>query len=69
MGVTSLRFTQYCIYCDCCGIGDVIADSSIEEVHSKQQAIKWASMHKVKDGRIMCNECFNQYKYNKQKVR
>lgn len=62
MGVTSLHTTQYYVTCDCCGLEDVVAENVGEGVHSKQQAIKWADMHKVKDGRILCDECFAQYK-------
>lgn len=62
MGVTSIHTTQYYVVCDCCGLEDVVADNKSENVRSKQQAIKWADMHKVKDGRILCDECFTQYK-------
>lgn len=62
MGIQSLRFTQYYVECDICGCGDVIADNFSEHIHSKQQAIKWADMHRIKDGRILCDTCFEQYK-------
>lgn len=67
MGVTSYTLTQYDIRCDCCGVGECCPDSWAERVHSKQQAIKWAGMHKTKDGDILCNRCFKEYKENKRK--
>lgn len=61
MAVTSFRTTEYSIECDeCCALE--VAHSGLEPVGSKQQAIKWAHMHKLKDGRILCNECFKKYK-------
>jgi len=65
MGVTSYQTTQYTVKCDNCGIEDTAPDSWSENVHSKQQAIKWADMHKVKDGRVLCDKCYVEYK-NKQ---
>lgn len=62
MSVTSYHITQYVVECDGCGISDVVADNLSEGVYSKQQAIKWAGMHKTKDGKILCNKCFKEYK-------
>jgi len=62
MGVFSHRTTQYTITCDECDVSETSPDSWSENTHSKQQAIKWANMHKVKDGRILCDECFIKYK-------
>lgn len=67
MGVRSLHFTQYYVRCDSCGLEDTVVNSAGESVYSKQQAIKWADMHKVKDGRILCDKCFNQYKVSIKK--
>lgn len=61
MGVSSFQTTQYTIKCDVCKIEEV-CHSFFEEVHSKQQAIKWAGMHKLKDGTILCDKCFKQRK-------
>lgn len=66
MGITSARLTQYYTRCDVCGVEDVVADNRMERVYSKQQAIKWAGMHKIKDGRILCNECYLKYKTSKE---
>lgn len=60
MGVTSKTFTQYYVQCDICGCEDVVADNNTERVHSKQQAIKWAKMHKVKGEGILCDDCFKE---------
>ncbi len=62
MSVYSYRITQYFIKCDVCGISECCPDGLAERVHTKQQAIKWARMHKVKDGRIMCDKCFKEHK-------
>lgn len=62
MSVYSYRTTQYFIECDVCGSNEYCPDSLAERVHTKQQAIRWAKMHKVKDGRIMCDECFKKHK-------
>ena len=62
MAITSQRVTQYYIEYDMCGTSDTVADNWTEDVHSKQQAIKWAGMHKVKDDRILCPVCFEVYK-------
>ena len=62
MGISSYRVTQYYIECDCCGCGECCPDSKAEGVHSKQQAIKWAKMHRIKDGRVLCEKCYQEYK-------
>ena len=62
MGVTSITFTQYNIECDVCGISECCPSSAAEGVRSKQQAIKWADMHKTKDGRVLCDNCFKIHK-------
>jgi hypothetical protein len=67
MAVTAYHLVQYTVECDECGCGDVIPDNNSERVHSVQQAIKWAHMHKVKDGRLLCDRCFKEYKNNKSK--
>ncbi len=36
--------------------------SFYEDVHSKQQAIKWAGMKKTKDGSVLCKDCYNKNK-------
>ena len=61
MGITSYRTTEYTIICDRCGKTEV-CHSFYEDIHSKQQAIKWAGMHKVKNGDILCDSCFNTRK-------
>lgn len=58
MGVSSFQTTEYTIECDACGIRET-CHSFYENVHSKQQAIKWARMHKTKDG-IFCDKCFKE---------
>ena len=62
MSVTSYTSTSYDIVCDECGEGEVCPDSNAEGVHSKQEAIKWARMHKLKDGKVLCSECFKKHK-------
>lgn len=62
MGVTSYSTTQYYVECDACGIADTVADNRVEGVRSKQEAIRWAGMHRIKDGRVLCDECYNKYK-------
>lgn len=62
MAVTSYRITQYFIECDKCGDNECCPDSLAERVHSKREAVKWAGMHIVKGGRVLCDKCFNQYK-------
>ena len=62
MSVYSYRVTQYMIECDMCGDNECCPDSFAEKVHSKQQAVKWAKMHRIKDGRILCDRCFKKYK-------
>lgn len=57
MGVNSYTAIQYTFKCDGCGIEEVCCDGAAESVHSKQQAIKWACMHKTKN-EILCDECF-----------
>lgn len=58
MGISSRRYQQYYVQCDICGCEDVVADSTTEHVHSKRAAIAWAKMHKINDGRIVCNDCY-----------
>ena len=58
MGVTSQTFTEYIITCDYCGEGECCPSSMAEGVHSKQQAIKWAEMKKIKNGKVICNNCY-----------
>lgn len=65
MSVTAYRLTRYWIECDNCGTSECCPNSYSEGVHSKQEAIKWAKMHKIKNGDILCDECFNKYKENK----
>ena len=62
MSVSSYRITQYFIECDRCGSSECCPDNLAEKVYSKQQAIKWARMHRVKDGRVLCDKCFKKYK-------
>jgi len=59
MGVTSCTFTQYVIECDNCDASECCPDSRSEDVHSKQQAIKWADMHKTKNG-VLCDKCYKK---------
>lgn len=59
MGVSSIQTTKYTIECDICGTREV-CNSYYENVHSKQQAVKWAGMKKTNDGRILCQKCFNK---------
>lgn len=66
MGVSSIRVTEYTITCDSCGVMEV-CHSTYESVYSKQQAIKWAGMHRVKNGDILCNTCFNHRKIEMKK--
>jgi len=61
VGISSLRVTEYFTTCDFCGCAETL-HSEIANVYTKQQAIKSSGMHKIKDGRILCNECFNKYK-------
>ena len=63
MGITSYRTTEYSVECDQCGRLEV-CHSFYENVHSKQQAIKWARMHKTADG-ILCDDCFKIRKNTK----
>lgn len=59
MGVSSFQTTEYTIECDVCGTKEV-CHSFYEDVHSKQQAIKWAGMHRLKNGTVLCDNCFKQ---------
>lgn len=59
MGVTSFRVTEYSIECDDCNKLEV-CHSTLEDVHSKQQAIKWAEMHVLKNGHILCDACYKK---------
>lgn len=61
MGITSFRITKYSIACDRCEKTKV-CNSFYENVHSEQQAIKWAGMQKLKDGTVLCDSCFNKNK-------
>lgn len=61
MGVSSFKSTEYTIECDICNSHET-CHSFFENVHSKQQAIKWAGMHKMNDGMILCDECFRKRK-------
>lgn len=61
MGVTSMTFTQYVIECDKCGVNECCPSNQAENVHSKQQAIKWADMHNTKNG-VLCDKCFKNGK-------
>lgn len=65
MSVESYTLTQYTITCDICGKTEVCPDGNAENVHSKQQAIKWANMHK-KNKTILRDECFSRQNYNKE---
>lgn len=65
--IISHRTTQYECICDECGVADVVADSNVENVHSKKQAIKWAKLHLIKDGRTLCDKCFEEYKYSRSR--
>lgn len=67
MGVESYRVTQYYVECDACGVADTVADNRAEGVYSKQEAIRWAGMHKIKDGRVLCDGCYNKYKQGNRK--
>jgi hypothetical protein len=63
VGISSLRVTEYYMSCD--GEGCDYCDNVVnlqEGIHNQQQAIKWANMHKLKDGRILCDTCFQKYK-------
>lgn len=62
MSVESYRITQYMITCDECGDNECCPDSLSENVHSKRQAAKWAGMHLMKDGTVLCDSCFKQRK-------
>lgn len=64
MGISSFQTTEYTIECDECGTRET-CHSFYEDVHSKQQAIKWAKMHKTKDG-ILCDICFKERIKSKQ---
>ncbi|MEG0898347.1 MAG: hypothetical protein RSF40_01375 [Oscillospiraceae bacterium] len=66
MGVSSLRVIEYYISCDCdeCDYCDCI--SSVQsEIKTKQQAIKKAGFHKLSDGRILCQACFEKTRNSK----
>jgi hypothetical protein len=69
MSVYSYRVTQYMIECDRCGDNECCPDSWVEKVHSKQQAIKWAKMHKTKNGKVLCHQCFWEYKQEQKERR
>lgn len=62
MSVLSYTVTQYTVECDNCGVEEICVDNNVENVHSKQQAIKWAGYHQTKDRRVLCGSCFQQYK-------
>jgi hypothetical protein len=66
MAVLSYTTTQYWVECDDCGISDCCADNKTEKVYSKQQAIKWAGMHKIKNGDVLCDTCYEKYKKSKK---
>lgn len=59
MGVTSYTVTQYFIECDSCGISECAPDGNAENIHNKQQAIKWAKMHRCGD-KVLCDKCFRE---------
>jgi len=61
MGVTSFRTTEYTIECDGCMTREV-CHSYYEDVHSKQQAVKWAGMVMLKDGTVLCKDCYEKKK-------
>lgn len=56
MGVRSLTVTQYDVECDVCHTCEVCY-SPFEDVHSKQQVVKWAEMHTLRNGQILCDAC------------
>lgn len=62
MAVTSYRITQYMVECDECGENECCPDSLSENVHSKRAAARWAGMHTLKDGTVLCKHCFEKYK-------
>lgn len=57
MPIESYTATQYTVTCDRCGKTEVCPDGNAEGVHNKQQAIKWANMHKT-NRMILCSKCF-----------
>jgi len=61
MGVSSFQTTEYSVVCDICGKKEV-CHSFYENVHNKQQTIKWAGMMKTKDGSILCKDCYKKNK-------
>lgn len=63
MAVESYTATQYTVTCDRCEKTEVCPDGNAEGVHSKQQAIKWANMHKTKQG-VLCDRCFKEREEN-----
>lgn len=66
MAVTIKKITEYIIECDVCGDEDSCTTFE-ENVANKADAIKWADMHKIKDGRILCDKCFAEYQSKKSK--
>ena len=67
MSVTGYRITQYYCECDVCGKSECCPDSKSEDVHSVQDAIKWAGLHRIADGRVLCDKCFAEYKLSRKK--
>ena len=61
MGESSFQTTEYTIECAVCKTKEV-RHSFYENVHSKQEAVKWAGMHRLKDGSVLCDKCFKQRK-------
>ena len=60
MAVTSRRFTQYYIECDFCPSSECCPDAASEGVRNKKEAVRWAGMKLLKDGRVVCRKCLGK---------
>lgn len=61
MSITCLHITEYTVICDVCKT-KMRYDSQQDSVHNKQQAIRLAGMHMLKNGDVLCSDCFSKNK-------
>ena len=62
MGFTALRFWEYSMVCDVCGVEEVLHTNDNADdiyVHNKATAIKAARYHQCKE-QLLCDECFEK---------
>ena len=54
-------YTQYDMWCDTCDVRLTLY-SSIDGAGSVRDALKIGKYHRIKDGSILCDECYKKYK-------